>query len=373
MTDHRTIDSQARAARHPVRHRGPAVRFVDGGLLGNGGMGVIVCVRPESVVLHFGHNSVWDIRLAENNRDKLGTFDEIFQRVSQVKPTDTVGVLQDDPWYSAYLKLAHDNYRKPYPRPMPCGSVILGFDRRRCETLGYELDISRGVCRVDLLVDEALAALEIFVEPERDRLWARCVDADGRPCQPFWRVRVLPDPDTPKEFPEPVVHQSDDGLGFTQVLPRVTEPGVQVPGPDHWFRLLARLPGAMLAPGQWPAHKMSLPESVETTGPLERIIDQPAGLGLVIDLDHIEGDGLPEPAAAPEAFDAGFAEARRDADDVWSEYWNASGVALDDDELEAIWYRNLYFLRCATRPGVTCPGLFANWSYRDKGSAWHGD
>ncbi|MBI4580123.1 MAG: hypothetical protein HY718_10505, partial [Planctomycetes bacterium] len=38
-----------------------------------------------------------------------------------------------------------------------------------------------------------------------------------------------------------------------------------------------------------------------------------------------------------------------------------------------IWYRNLYFLNCSVRPGAACPGLFANWSHRNIGTAWHGD
>jgi hypothetical protein len=38
-----------------------------------------------------------------------------------------------------------------------------------------------------------------------------------------------------------------------------------------------------------------------------------------------------------------------------------------------MWYRNLYFLNCATRDGATTPGLFANWSYNTIGTAWHGD
>jgi hypothetical protein len=32
-----------------------------------------------------------------------------------------------------------------------------------------------------------------------------------------------------------------------------------------------------------------------------------------------------------------------------------------------------YFLNCAVRPGVNCPGLFANWSHHRIGSTWHGD
>jgi hypothetical protein len=48
-------------------------------------------------------------------------------------------------------------------------------------------------------------------------------------------------------------------------------------------------------------------------------------------------------------------------------------VALGDEPLERTWYHNLYFFNCAVKPGVTCPGLFANWSHGRIGSAWHGD
>ena len=59
--------------------------------------------------------------------------------------------------------------------------------------------------------------------------------------------------------------------------------------------------------------------------------------------------------------------------EVWKQYWGRAGVRLGDAFLERIWYRNLYFLNCSVRPGATCPGLFANWSHRDIGTAWHGD
>jgi hypothetical protein len=54
-------------------------------------------------------------------------------------------------------------------------------------------------------------------------------------------------------------------------------------------------------------------------------------------------------------------------------YWSRSAVALEDDFLEAVWYRNLYFFQCAVRPDAACPGLFANWSYGRIGAEWHGD
>ncbi|NLF73292.1 MAG: hypothetical protein GX575_30000 [Candidatus Anammoximicrobium sp.] len=56
---------------------------------------------------------------------------------------------------------------------------------------------------------------------------------------------------------------------------------------------------------------------------------------------------------------------------VWERFWSRSGLELDDPLLQALWYRNLYFLRCVVRPGAVSPGLFA--SLVSDGPAWHGD
>ena len=56
---------------------------------------------------------------------------------------------------------------------------------------------------------------------------------------------------------------------------------------------------------------------------------------------------------------------------MWRRFWSASGVDLGKGLLADAWYRNLYFLRCVSRPGAICPGLFAGLIH-DK-PAWHGD
>jgi hypothetical protein len=150
----------------------------------------------------------------------------------------------------------------------------------------------------------------------------------------------------------------------------VTEPGRQAPGVDHSFRLLARLPGARLGGGQWPSLDLNHRELFKEMGPLERSISQENGFLLAVDLDAANAPA-PAPVAALPATD--WLALRTVNDATWQRYWDCSAVELADKELEAIWYRNLYFLRCAVRPGVTCPGLWANWSYRDVGSRWHGD
>lgn len=123
------FSSFERAKLHPIALDRPAIDFFEGAILGNGGMGVVVTTRPDGIVIYFGHNNVWDIRVAENNREKIKNFEYVFNKVKSI--SDTLSVLTQNPWYKDYNKMAADNYRKPYPRPFPCGSVLLGFSTLR--------------------------------------------------------------------------------------------------------------------------------------------------------------------------------------------------------------------------------------------------
>jgi len=44
------------------------VDFFEGALLGNSALGAIACTRPDAVMIHFGHNNVWDSRLNEDHK-----------------------------------------------------------------------------------------------------------------------------------------------------------------------------------------------------------------------------------------------------------------------------------------------------------------
>ena len=130
---------------------------------------MIVCTRPDAVVLYFGHNNVWDIRLAENNRDRLLTFDEVWERLRTSSTPDGPGVHSPgfspdgateitvdlaryaDAWFKDYCTMAGENYDQEFPRPWPCGSLVLGFDRRRAEVLGHRVHIDSGTCEVSFL------------------------------------------------------------------------------------------------------------------------------------------------------------------------------------------------------------------------------
>ncbi|MCX5759756.1 MAG: hypothetical protein NTU83_14880, partial [Candidatus Hydrogenedentes bacterium] len=373
MPDSSGLDPLQRAASHPIERDRPGPDFFEGALLGNGGLGAVVTTRPDAVVVHFGHNNVWDIRIAEDNEDKIGTFREVFDKVAAI-PSDAAS-LESDPWYAAYLRMTHANYDKPYPRPFPCGSLLLGFDRRLVELLGYRLDVATGLCAVNLLVEKKPVQLQLFVDMDKDRLWVRLTDEDGKPVPNcFERIRLIPDPDAPKTIPS---YQAPDGptgnvLSFRQVLPFNAPDGGKPGEPnskDRAFRLSARTGGALE-----PTERLDWEGRPQRMGPLERGFASQEPFVAVVQLDEglasaIGGNRgeVPEPAAGL------FSTALQTAQQTWKDYWNRSGVALDDPQLERVWYWNQYFFNCAAKSGVNCPGLFANWSYRNIGTAWHGD
>lgn len=356
------------ASRHSIVRDSPAVDFFEGALLGNGAMGVVVRTRPDAVILHFGHNNVWDIRVTENHKDKIGTFQEIFEKAAQLP--DSLPSIHHDKFFSDYLNLTADNYRSPYPRPFPCGSLILGFDRRDVELLGHTLDISSGQCAVSLLSGGRQLRLLVDVDMKADNLWLSLVDSDGRPVPScFNRVRLLPDPSTPAGMPAwEALQYGAHSLGFMQQLPANEDctPGDR----DKAFALRLWSAPALEEGVRHTIYGQELP-----LAPLERYIVAD-GMPFYMEASLCEGS-LPDVSnavavpLAPSVTDRDSCIASNRTS--WDEFWSASSVELDDKELERIWYRNMYFFNCAVRPGVICPGIFANWSYSNIGTAWHGD
>ncbi len=363
-----------RAKRHSITCDRPAPGFFDGALLGNGAMGVVVTTRPDGILLYFGHNNVWDIRIAENHRDQIGTFDYVFNRVKSIP--DTLAVLTRDPWYRAYSEMAADNYGKPYPRPFPCGSVLLGFDRRNAELIGHRLDISDGMCEVRLLTAEGQKIkLQLFADMTADKLWMRLTDDQGKPCRGiFDRIRVMPDPSTPQEFP-PFNHDEDlpgGSLSFLQVMP-FQEPDQYDPENGHPKDRAFRLTATVNSPLE-KSSRINWDGNNQVMGILEgRLTDKETFIGCVSLQEGVEDSGQTGFTRSVMLLNDLFEKARQGSDRIWQEYWGKSGLKLGDDFLESIWYRNLYFFNCAVKEGVNTPGLFANWCYANIGTAWHGD
>jgi hypothetical protein len=70
---------------------------------------------------------------------------------------------------------------------------------------------------------------------------------------------------------------------------------------------------------------------------------------------------------ARSAADEDAAKVVAEHEKTWEKFWSASGVELDNSFLSNAWYRNLYFMRCCSKPGVEAVGLFVAGDV-----AWHG-
>jgi len=372
------ISSIEKAAEHRIVSKRPAVDFFEGAVLGNGGLGAIVTTRPDAVEIYFGHNDVWDIRIAENNREEIGTFKEVFEKIKAIP--DGVKSLNEDQWFRDYRAMCRQNYAKPYPRPFPCGRVILWFDRREAELLGHSVHIESGLCRIDFLIDGEKAGFELFADMAEDRLWGAMVSASGEPVgAPFKYITVLPDPTTPREFPKYTSAKDNAGgtLSFLQVLPfeevSGSKPYSRHPR-DKAFCLAATGSGGFdenIAIVTGAGGNNAGPKQM---GPLQGAFIKDTDFVLCFALKNGEESSITletDKAAIPSW--RSYKTAAEKSRNIWEEYWSKSGIAVDDEILERTWYRNLYFLRCALREGVRCPGLFANWSYKEIGTAWHGD
>lgn len=364
-----------RARLHAIVYDKPSVGFFEGAVLGNGAMGVVVTARPDAICFHFGHNNVWDIRVAENHKAAIGTFEQIFAKAKAM--SDTLGSIYEDPFFSQYLDLTGDNYRKPYPRPFPCGTIILGFDTRKIEVLGHKIYIENGLCEIYLLNEGKKNTLQVFADSEIDHLWFRLID-ENQEIQPscFNRIRIMPDSHTPQDIPHyREIHDWDNGImGFSQILPYLEPDKYDIEKgheKDKMFSLEMKINAKLIDGVRYSNHGATYPLRT-----LERYIEQNniPFMGVVSlnegFADIIRNKEIQFPNQLTEEQ---YNVSRTNTEKSWERFWGQSAICVSDKFLEEIWYRNLYFFNSSIKKDVTCPGIFANWSLGGIGTAWHGD
>ncbi|WP_328636909.1 glycosyl hydrolase family 95 catalytic domain-containing protein [Streptomyces canus] len=375
------VDGLDVSRRHPIVRTPAAGDFFEGALLGNGEFGAVVVPRPDAIVIHLGHNAVWDKRAQVVDPDRMGTFANVLTAAEEAARH---GRPDEDEEFARYLADTEEGYGAPYPKPFPCGSVLLSLDTRRCEVLGYHVDIATGICSVQLTIDGAPSTVEIFVAADSDTAWVRW-SAHGTATLPVRGLRVLPDPlgyDGADGPADPI----EAGNAYTRPKSAFT-PNEHLTH-EQWSHHLAFVQGLPVtgeALPDTPAFRLGLTSDTELTAgtvagfkgrrvaldPLATHVAPTRELNLRIDLTQDELSAL---SAAPVAVEMGDQDTARSATTAsWRDFWARSAIDVGGHELEALWYRNLYWTRCALRDGGVAPGLFGPWTYRDIGSGFHGD
>ena len=369
------LDAAAIARRHGLVRTQPTPDFFEGLLLGNGDIGVCLTVRPDAIGIHIGKNDVWDIRVSQEHAAHIKPFREvleIWKRAGEEakrrgQPEMTYLESRID-FFREYSNLMQSSYRKPWPRPWPCGTVWVHWDSRMVRVVRQELDLSNGVATLSLEIDNLRgevrpAKVECFVSRENGHL---AISSDV--ALPVLSVTYQPNWDAEAKLPEPEVRAEGNTFSGYQYFP-ATAPTEAQPDPpkakdDRWFALHG------IVAGKW---------SPDPAAPARRVQLRAAGpQRLRLDVALFTPRDTADPAAhareeAARIAAAPFAAARDRSASEWARFWQASAVEIDDRELESIWYRNQYFLACCLKPGKVAPGLFGNWSSGKIGTSWHGD
>ncbi len=177
------------AKKHSIRRDVASPDFFEGAIMGNGDLGLIVCTRPDALLMHLGHNNIWDIRIDESQKDIVGTFKEIWGKI--INDKEDFGSRQ---WFADYCREVTASYHDHvYPRPFPASDIYLFFDRKGYEVLGHDLDISNGLLTINLESDEGKRFyIKIAVSMKGDDIVIRTVNDLGEPANIFYRIMIVP-------------------------------------------------------------------------------------------------------------------------------------------------------------------------------------
>ncbi|HBO44435.1 MAG TPA: hypothetical protein DD670_10980, partial [Planctomycetaceae bacterium] len=297
-------------------------------IVGNGDINALVYQEGNQLLIRITKNDVWDARLPTENDPPLPT-------LKRLKELGGSGEWPNKGWIvpEGYRFRGRDSYHAfPYPCPRACAVVEIVLPDSGSMKGGA--DSATAVPPLSARLDLTRACAEVF---------------DGRSKEPIVTIRALAGLNalligTRYEARlKPVL--SDD-------LPAATS-GAE--GDTTWIH--QAIPGDLDWPGMDFAAALAQGDGHKTIAVVTSRESQQTRADAVALTEKTR-------AAQPKKLIGSH-------EDAWREFWSASGISIDNEVLQDAWYRNLYFLRCVSKPGVICPGLFAGLV--DDKPAWHGD
>jgi hypothetical protein len=361
------------SADHSLIFHGPINNLHEAPSIGNGDLGVLVQVFQNEFRLHLGKSDVFDART------DYDTARSVYPQEKLIRASRDYGFRLEGPNYHA--KPAWDRPPPPelewpddgqgmntqiFPCPKPAGFIAVRHSGISSTAIETTVDIARGVVTSSFTFDygwhgTGRLVVEAFADAEANAVRLR-LTADGLVGALHLAVGKMPDPLDPT-LPPP--ETSLLGGRHGRVTQRI--PAGHGAAPFAWH-LAAVFPekgdgvgaGAMEALPYQLLQKLSLAPG------------RSAEWSVGVATDRERADGL---ALATELADTGalspFTSRLESHTTRWSLFWDASGIELEDKELEKTWYRNLFALNTHIRKGALAPGLCANVVPYEK-SPWHG-
>ncbi|OGV68851.1 MAG: hypothetical protein A3K19_01840 [Lentisphaerae bacterium RIFOXYB12_FULL_65_16] len=311
--------------------RVPSDRSVDGPILGNGDVGIVVGGTTGNQVFYVAKNDFW----SQNSTRPL-PIGQISVRVPAVAGAQTVGF-----GYHQEQDLAHAEVRaKIKEHDLSLDVRLRSWVAAVQNLLVIEIDTD-SPAPVDVEVElKVIAGLKSRVERYADNVTKNPVRevttaypvSSGCDGKSMWITRCA----------EPKGQPGREAAVAVRILG--SEATYQLEGRDHAVASFALGPGKSSA-----VLVAAVLSDRDKAQPCQEARSKVAGLDV--------------PDIAP------LNQAHRE---WWREFWSASFVDIEDQQIEGFWYGALYELACCNRAGKIAPGLWGNWVTTDTAS-WHGD
>jgi hypothetical protein len=340
----------------------------EGLVLGNGDLGANVQILSHELKLNLGKNDVWDVRYGSptTTGDVVITHDELIRHVRENGEVS-----------AAFLfKQGKPGDPDIFYSPLRVGAIRIVHPGWSETSVNSKVEIDRGTMEVKYAFPTGILRINAFIHREKNIVVLR-TSADGK--VPWFSIIIERDPGRWNRALPPLEVKHEQGffkgiltqtiLGSYEVDPFTWH--VAASFPDEVQLAAASGAGAVVSEGAVSSHVRREGWSLKQ----DVVLQDGASLTFVAAVTT-DTDG-PKPAEARAVELAGDGGGNRFHKELgtheaaWADFWASSDIRIEDNELEAFWYRGLYSFACHLRPGAQAPGLAANIPISDR-SAWHG-
>ncbi len=352
----------SRAAAHPLIHEGLLTNPTEGLVFGNGDLAASVQIFSNELKLNLGKNDVWDTRYSSPDKtvDVVVTQDELIAYVEKHgavsgqllnKPKKKGGPVVLSPLRVGTIRIVH-----------PGWSEIKVHSKVR---------IDKGTFEAEYHFPSGTLRFTAFIHREKNVVMLRA-SAEGQ--VPWFTIIIEREPDiTNGDLPPLLV--KNDPKRFRGTLSQ-TVPGLYETAPFSWH-MAASFPDKnqlasvsrgkeVISEGLFSSKVQQVAWSLRQNVALRDGTSISFAAGVATDTD---GTTPALDRARKLAGNAGgdrFEQELGTHTAAWKSFWDASAISIEDQELEALWYRGLFSYACHLKPGAQAPGLNANIPISDR-------
>ena len=351
-----------RAAQHPLIHEGLLTNPAEGLVFGNGDLAASVQIFSNELKLNLGKNDVWDTRYSSPAKtvELAVTQDELIAYVEKH------GAVSD--------KLLNKHKKKGgrvFLSPLRVGTIRIVHPGWSEVKVHSKVRIDTGTFETEYHFPNGILRFTAFIHREKNLVMLRA-SAEGQ--VPWFTIIVEREPDINNGDLPPLQVKNDTKL-FRGILSQ-TVPGLYETAPFTWHM-------AASFPDKKQLASISHDKEVVSEGSFWSKIQQVAwslrqnfALGDGTSINFALGVATDTDGSTPALDRARKLTGNSGVDRfelelathtaAWKSFWDASAISIEDQELEALWYRGLFSYACHLTPGAQAPGLNANIPISDQ-------